>query len=105
MANVPVVIFQYAMSPYDEWHALAWAGAFVLTVFVLRAQPARPRMLRAGKGNDDERSTPSAIMRRSRRHAPAPLRRRKIAARGLDFYYGKPPRAEERQPRRRRRSA
>jgi phosphate transport system permease protein len=35
LANVPVVIFQYAMSPYDEWHALAWAGAFVLTVFVL----------------------------------------------------------------------
>ena len=35
MANVPVVIFQYAMSPYDNWHALAWAGAFVLTLFVL----------------------------------------------------------------------
>ena len=35
MANVPVVIFQYAMSPFDAWHTLAWAGAFVLTVFVL----------------------------------------------------------------------
>jgi phosphate transport system permease protein len=35
MASVPVVIFQYAMSPYDSWHALAWAGAFVVTVFVL----------------------------------------------------------------------
>jgi phosphate transport system permease protein len=35
LANVPVVIFQYAMSPYDEWHTLAWAGAFVLTAFVL----------------------------------------------------------------------
>ena len=35
LANVPVVIFQYAMSPYDEWHALAWAGALVLTIFVL----------------------------------------------------------------------
>jgi phosphate transport system permease protein len=35
LANVPVVIFQYAMSPYDQWHALAWAGALVLTVFVL----------------------------------------------------------------------
>ena len=34
LANVPVVIFQYAMSPYDEWHALAWAGALVLTLFV-----------------------------------------------------------------------
>lgn len=35
MANVPVVIFQYAMSPYDFWHALAWAGAFVVTMLVL----------------------------------------------------------------------
>jgi phosphate transport system permease protein len=35
LANVPVVIFQYAMSPYDEGHALAWAGALVLTIFVL----------------------------------------------------------------------
>lgn len=35
LANLPVVIFQYAMSPYDEWHELAWAGAFVLTIFVL----------------------------------------------------------------------
>jgi phosphate transport system permease protein len=35
MANVPVVIFQYAMSPYDSWHALAWAGALVVTAFVL----------------------------------------------------------------------
>ena len=50
MANVPVVIFQYAMSPYDSWHSLAWAGAFFLTVFVLliglaaRALVSRHRM-------------------------------------------------------------
>ena len=50
MANVPVVIFQYAMSPYDSWHTLAWAGAFVLTLFVLvvglvaRAIVARTRI-------------------------------------------------------------
>jgi len=35
LASVPVVIFQYAMSPYEEWHALAWAGAFVITLLVL----------------------------------------------------------------------
>ena len=35
MASAPVVIFQYAMSPFEDWHALAWAGAFILTVFVL----------------------------------------------------------------------
>ena len=35
MASAPVVIFQYAMSPFEDWHALAWAGAFLITVFVL----------------------------------------------------------------------
>ena len=27
MANLPVVIFQFAMSPFEDWQALAWAGA------------------------------------------------------------------------------
>jgi len=35
MANIPVVIFQFALSPYDAWHTLAWAGAFLMTMFVL----------------------------------------------------------------------
>ena len=35
MANAPMAIFQYAMSPYDSWNAIAWAGAFVVTLFVL----------------------------------------------------------------------
>ena len=35
MANIPVVLYQYAMSPYDNWNELAWAGALILTVFVL----------------------------------------------------------------------
>jgi phosphate transport system permease protein len=35
MANLPVVIFQFAMSPYDDWRSLAWAGALLITVSVL----------------------------------------------------------------------
>lgn len=35
MANVPVVIFQFALSPYEEWQSLGWAAAFVMTLFVL----------------------------------------------------------------------
>lgn len=35
MANLPVVIFQFAMSPYDDWHKLAWAGALLITFGVL----------------------------------------------------------------------
>ena len=35
MANLPVVIFQFAMSPYANWQQMAWAGAFVAVVFIL----------------------------------------------------------------------
>jgi phosphate transport system permease protein len=35
MANLPVVIFQFAMSPYDDWHRLAWGGAALITLAVL----------------------------------------------------------------------
>ncbi|EWS64342.1 Phosphate transport system permease protein PstA [Hydrogenophaga sp. T4] len=35
MANLPVVIFQFAMSPYDNWIRLAWGGALLITLSVL----------------------------------------------------------------------
>jgi phosphate transport system permease protein len=35
MANLPVVIFQFAMSPYDNWVNLAWGGALLITLSVL----------------------------------------------------------------------
>lgn len=35
MANLPVVIFQFAMSPYENWINLAWAGALLITLVVL----------------------------------------------------------------------
>lgn len=35
MANLPVVIFQFAMSPYDNWRELAWGGALLITFSVL----------------------------------------------------------------------
>jgi phosphate transport system permease protein len=35
MANLPVVIFQFALSPYDDWKDLAWGGAFLITLTVL----------------------------------------------------------------------
>jgi phosphate transport system permease protein len=35
MANLPVVIFQFAMSPYNDWQHLAWAGALLITLSVL----------------------------------------------------------------------
>lgn len=35
IANLPVVIFQYAASPYEDWNRLAWAGAVLITLLVL----------------------------------------------------------------------
>jgi phosphate transport system permease protein len=35
MASLPAVIFQFAMSPYEDWHTLAWAGALIITAAVL----------------------------------------------------------------------
>jgi phosphate transport system permease protein len=53
LASVPVVIFQYAMSPYDSWHSLAWAGAFMVTVFVLLLSLfSRAVLLRKRVAND-----------------------------------------------------
>ncbi|HEX3493750.1 MAG TPA: phosphate ABC transporter permease PtsA, partial [Methylocella sp.] len=35
MASLPVVIFQFALSPYREWQQLAWTGALLITLAVL----------------------------------------------------------------------
>ena len=35
MSNLPVVIFQFSMSPYDDWQKLAWAGSLIITFGVL----------------------------------------------------------------------
>jgi phosphate transport system permease protein len=48
MANLPVVIFQFAMSPYEDWHKLAWAGALLITITVLALSIAA-RILESSK--------------------------------------------------------
>jgi phosphate transport system permease protein len=35
MANLPVVIFQFALSPYADWQVLAWGGALLITATIL----------------------------------------------------------------------
>jgi phosphate transport system permease protein len=35
MANLPVTIFKFAMSPFKEWQQIAWAGVFLITLGVL----------------------------------------------------------------------
>ena len=35
MASLPIVIFQFALSPYKDWQKLAWTGALIITLTVL----------------------------------------------------------------------
>lgn len=45
IANLPVVIFQFAMSPYANWQQMAWAGAFVAVLFILLLSFGSRRLL------------------------------------------------------------
>jgi phosphate transport system permease protein len=49
MANLPVVIFQFAMSPYDNWRELAWGGALLITFSVLGLNILSRLLLKTGK--------------------------------------------------------
>ncbi len=52
MANLPVTIYQYAMSPYEDWNQLAWSGALLITTFILMINilaTVLPRWLKARK--------------------------------------------------------
>ena len=51
MANLPVVIFQFAMSPYDNWRELAWGGALIITFSVLALNILARVLVRTSKNN------------------------------------------------------
>jgi phosphate transport system permease protein len=48
LASLPVVIFQFALSPYEDWQQLAWTGALLITLSVLSLS-VFARMLTAKK--------------------------------------------------------
>jgi phosphate transport system permease protein len=48
MANLPVTIFKFAMSPFADWQQLAWAGVFLITLGVLLLNVAARAMFREG---------------------------------------------------------
>ena len=48
IASLPVVIFQFALSPYEDWQQLAWTGALLITLSVLTLS-VFARMLTAKK--------------------------------------------------------
>lgn len=50
MANLPIAIFQFAMSPYDDWQRLAWTGALIITAGVLLLNIFARIMVRKNRG-------------------------------------------------------
>lgn len=51
IAAIPLQVFNYAISPYDEWHSQAWAGALVLIVLILIVSLIARRATRGAFGN------------------------------------------------------
>ncbi|HUI14003.1 MAG TPA: phosphate ABC transporter permease PstA [Xanthobacteraceae bacterium] len=49
MASLPVVIFQFALSPYAEWQSLAWTGALIITLAVLVLSISARALVPTGK--------------------------------------------------------
>jgi phosphate transport system permease protein len=49
MASLPVVIFQFALSPYQDWQSLAWTGALIITLAVLALSITARSLVRSGR--------------------------------------------------------
>ena len=49
MASLPVVIFQFALSPYADWQKLAWTGALIITFTVLALSIIARALAASGK--------------------------------------------------------
>jgi phosphate transport system permease protein len=49
IASLPVVIFQFALSPYKDWQALAWTGALIITLTVLALSIGARALVPTGK--------------------------------------------------------
>jgi len=49
MASLPVVIFQFALSPYKDWQSLAWTGALIITLAVLVLDITARALLPSGR--------------------------------------------------------
>jgi phosphate transport system permease protein len=49
MASLPVIIFQFALSPYKDWQSLAWTGALIITLAVLALSITARSLVGSGK--------------------------------------------------------
>ena len=51
MASLPIIIFQFALSPYKDWQALAWTGALIITLTVLVLSITARALVSSNKGS------------------------------------------------------
>ena len=93
MANLPVTIFKFAMSPFQDWQQLAWAGVFLITLGVLALNILARVIFKEGRSIDEGRggSRVSGAVA-TRRRGGADLRAQ------LQFLLRQVSRAEEHQP-------
>ena len=76
MASLPIVIFQFALSPYKDWQQLAWTGALLITLTVLGLS-----IIRALAGHAEDLEMNMALAVKSEANE-------KISVRDLKFFYG-----------------
>ena len=80
MASLPVTIFKFAMSPYENWQKLAWAGVFLITLGVLVLNILARTFFRNNLETTDGHP--------SQKSARRPPEQAKLSVRNLNFYYG-----------------
>src|SRR5690606_30053834 len=83
IANLPVVIFQYAASPFEDWNRLAWAGAVLITLLVLGINILARSLFRNKYAQGG-----AAAARNSEMTNSATADSIKLDVRNLNFYYG-----------------
>ena len=86
VSSLPVVIFQFALSPYKDWQSLAWTGALIITLAVLALSITARALVAIGKTvmNDASVAVPSVTHAAIDRAGLAD----KITIRDLNFFYG-----------------
>ena len=101
MANLPVMIFQFAISPYEDWQQLAWGGALLITVTILvlnivaraladdRLDEEVNNGLRRSRNNTGDGHAADASAQGRPATVPQEALVEKISIRNLDFYYDK----------------
>ncbi len=97
MASLPVVIFQFALPPYKDWQALAWAGALIITFTVLALSIVARALAAPRRSVMNVAATATAVrtVTGTRRSTPPASMSEGSSIRNLEFLLRRAPGAEE----------